>query len=247
MNISSQFLFFMMVAISSRLVWAQSYLPTANELRFPSEAVNSYFRLDKGDGNIIQVEQGWGFITFKESFINKPLCIADKVYEHGLGVHATSVVLIKLPKAASRFQAKVGFDYSSQTWDDAPNDMVFSVQAGEKVLWQSPQINVLDKPVFADVPLDGAKEFVLKVVSVTGSLHHCHANWADACVIYDSTEKVWLEEYAGTTAILGNTPFSFQLEGKSSRDFLGTWKYSCRDSMADDRILHQIQWENPDY
>lgn len=41
-------------------------------------------------------------------------------------------------------------------------------------------------------------------------------------------------------------PLSFVLDGKSSRDFINTWKYSFTDSAAADRIFHHIKWIKPD-
>jgi alpha-galactosidase len=41
-------------------------------------------------------------------------------------------------------------------------------------------------------------------------------------------------------------PLSFILDGKSSRNFLSTWKYSVTDSSSGDRIIHRIKWSRPD-
>jgi len=45
---------------------------------------------------------------------------------------------------------------------------------------------------------------------------------------------------------INEIPLSFVLGGKSSREFLGTWKYSSLDSSATDRIIHKIKWIKPD-
>lgn len=222
------------------------YLPTKQELAFPSEIAQKCFGIKKAEGSITQIEQSYGHINFNKSFINQSICIGNKIYEHGIGVHATSSVFVQLPKPASRFQAEVGFDNDDQTRGDAPNNIIFSIEAGGKLIWESNQISITDNPVIVDIPLSNEKEFHLKVRSVTASVHHCHANWGNACVVYEKNERVWLDKYASNTTSLNNIPFSFALNGESSRVFLSDWKSSCQDSTANDRIFHKIKWINPD-
>ena len=43
-------------------------------------------------------------------------------------------------------------------------------------------------------------------------------------------------------SLINDLPLSFILGGKSSRDFLNTWKFSFSDSTATDRIFYKIKW-----
>jgi alpha-galactosidase len=45
---------------------------------------------------------------------------------------------------------------------------------------------------------------------------------------------------------ISEIPLSFVLDGKLSRDFINTWKFSFTDSSAGDRIIHKIKWTKPD-
>ena len=45
---------------------------------------------------------------------------------------------------------------------------------------------------------------------------------------------------------INELPLSFVLGGKTSRDFLSTWKFSFSDSTAIDRIFYKIKWVKPD-
>ena len=62
----------------------------------------------------------------------------------------------------------------------------------------------------------------------------------------EKMKRYFLDEYACKTSALNELPLSFVLGGKTSRDFLCTWKYSFTDSTLADRIIHQIKWAKPD-
>ena len=60
------------------------YLPTPQELAFPQEVAQKCFGLKKAQGSITQIEQGYGHVNYNKSFINQPICIGNKQYEHGI-------------------------------------------------------------------------------------------------------------------------------------------------------------------
>lgn len=78
-------------------------LPSTYELAFPKAMVQNCFAVKRTPGNIVQIEQTYGHVNFQKSYIHKPLCIGDKIYDHGIGVHAVSDLLVQLPKPAIRF------------------------------------------------------------------------------------------------------------------------------------------------
>lgn len=96
------------------------YLPTKQELAFRYEISQRCFGIKKAEGIITQIEQTYGHINKNKSYINKQICIGDKKYDKGIGVHATSSILVNLPKPASRFCAEIGLDNNSQTNGRAP-------------------------------------------------------------------------------------------------------------------------------
>jgi alpha-galactosidase len=224
----------------------KQYLPTGHELAFPHEIAQRCFGIKKAEGNINQIEQSYGHINFNKSYINQQICIGNKKYEHGIGVHATSSILVNLPKPASRFYAEVGLDNNSQTNGKALYKVIFSIETNKKIIWESIPLAVGDQPQMADVPLSGNTEFYLKVKSAGPRVNLCHADWADASVVYGNDEKVYLDKYMGKITSLNELPLSFILDGKSSREFLNTWNFSFSDSAAADRIIHKIKWIKPD-
>jgi len=225
---------------------AKPYLPSAYELAFPKAVMQNSFALKRMPGNIVQVEQTYGHVNFQKSYINKPICLADKIYEHGIGVHAVSDLLAQLPKPALRFTAVAGLDRNEQTRGRAVNKVVFSVEAGGKTVWESAAVGISDAPIQVNVALAGVTEFHLMAKLAGSRANLCHVDWGDARVEYANGEKVWLEEYAGSGTILNRLPFSFVLGGQSSRDVLSSWACSKSDSVAGDRVMHKMVWTKPD-
>ncbi|HBL75914.1 MAG: hypothetical protein A2W90_10890 [Bacteroidetes bacterium GWF2_42_66] len=110
------------------------YLPTKQELAFPSEIAQKCFGIKKAEGSITQIEQTYVHINKNKSYINKQICISDKKYDKGIGVHATSSILVNLPKPANRFCAEIGLDNNSQTNGRAPYKAIFSIKSGGKIM-----------------------------------------------------------------------------------------------------------------
>src|SRR5580692_6971554 len=66
------------------------------------------------DLDLSNVSQGWGDPHPKKSVEGSPITIGKKLYEHGLGTHAESELLIDLKGNASKFTAEVGLDDETQ-------------------------------------------------------------------------------------------------------------------------------------
>ena len=73
-----------------------------------------------------------------------------------------------------------------------------------------------------------------------------HTARSSANVGFGKGEKIIPDEYTRKTSALNELPLSFVLDGKSSREFLGSWNFSFADSSMVDRIIHRIKWNNPD-
>ncbi len=222
------------------------YLPSSEELAFPKEVAQRCFGIKQQGGSITTIEQAYGHINVNKSYINQAICIGDKTYERGIGVHAASCMFVHLPRPASRFQAEIGLDNNPQTKGRALFKIIFSIETEKKVLWQSQPIAVGEQAVQVDIPLNGISDFYLKVRSAGERVNLCHADWANARVVYVQNETVYLDEYFSKTSTLEKLPFSFVLGGKSSRDFLNTWKFSFTDSIATEKTVHRLKWVNPE-
>ena len=97
------------------------------------------------------------------SHIGQPLCIAGRVFERGLGAHADSDIRIVSDLPLRGFRGAVGFDDNPivRTQSSLPQ-LVFSVEAGGKVLWSSAPLRLGDPAQPVDLKLDGVKELHLR-------------------------------------------------------------------------------------
>jgi hypothetical protein len=139
------------------------------------------------DGVDVKVEQnGYGAAGINKSVEGKPLTIAGKQYEKGLGLHANAVALVPIPAGASRFVSIVGLD------DEVLNAPIASVtfevygdvkEMGEKpvLLGQSPVLsaNTLRSWSF-NIELNSRfKELRLVVTDADDGNNSDHADWVD--------------------------------------------------------------------
>ena len=69
-----------------------------------------------------------------------PLQIGQKRYEHGLGGHAVSEIVVRLPKPGGQFQAEAGVDFG---W---PGSVVFVVEVAGKEAFRSGVLRVESPP-----------------------------------------------------------------------------------------------------
>jgi len=224
----------------------KSSLANPQEIGFPGDIAQNLFGTKRAKGAIIQIEQEWEHFRPGKSFLNQQICIGKKKYEHGIGTHARSALLVQLPKPATRFYAEIGLDNNDLTRKNAQSKIVFSIEAKGKVIWESSPLGISDQPLTVDIPLNGVTEFYLKVKNSEGSVRYCHSDWANASVIYENDEKVWLDGFDSKDIFINELPLSFVLDGQSSRDFLKQWSFSSSDSIISDRIIHKIKWLKPD-
>jgi alpha-galactosidase len=184
------------------------------------------------------VSQGWGTLQQGQSVTHDPLFLAGRRFRTGLGTHAESENLVRLPAGAKRLTGWCGLN-------DMPGPralskaLVFSVEASGKELWRSGEQCVTDAPARVDVTLPGCREFTLRVKGQ--DVGWSHAVWADM--------KATLAN--GKTALIGgssgpNSVFSFRYGGVSSEDLLPAWGLKKqRLPEKDGVILHRITRTDP--
>ncbi|MCX5159160.1 NPCBM/NEW2 domain-containing protein [Streptomyces sp. NBC_00264] len=106
----------------------------------------------------------------------KPLTLAGKTYEKGIGTHADSDIEVYLGGRCTAFTADAGIDDEINGY----GEVAFSVEADGKVLWTSPKVTGASAAVPVDVKLDGARHVHLKVTDTNGSKTGDHGDWAAA-------------------------------------------------------------------
>src|ERR1035437_10365250 len=179
----------------------------------------------------------------------RPLRIADKDYSRGLYCHAVSKVLVRLPGPGKSFSAVVGVDSNEQT-SGGRGSVVFSVNVGGKEGFRSQVIREGMAGVSVDVPLDGAREFVLDIGDAGDGISCDQSDCADAKVVLADGRGLWL----GDLPLLNKErkPYSAQPSfsliygGRPSLEFLGQWKLERETLRLDDqREQRTLTWSDP--
>jgi alpha-galactosidase len=187
--------------------------------------------------------QGWGQLEYGTSIAGAKPCLAGQRFDHGLGTHADSEIVVTPGTGAARFQASVGIDDNPDTRGYCEAKLVFTVSADGTELWCSRELGVEDEPDQVDVavPAD-ARELVLAVTSVSGGVGRTHADWAEAQLV--STD--------GTTWVLGQAPLptappvDFLCDGKPLAELLPGWTRSAGEAVERDGLtVHPVTWRDP--
>jgi len=132
--------------------------------------------------DLTKMISGWGKPIANKSIENKPLTMAGKVYNSGVGTHATSVMYIDLKANAQKFTAIAGLD---DEINNAPQaSIIFQIIGDGKELFRSAIIKASDKPVKIDISLKDIKTLILVVRPGKDGINFDHADWADAKITY---------------------------------------------------------------
>ena len=155
-----------------------------------------------------------------------PIRLGDKTYAHGIGVNSHSVIRVILTQPATKFLAVIGLDRNA---DNTAASVRFHVAIGGKDKFATEVMRAGAKPVDIDIPLKGAKEFVLTVDNGGDSRDWDQADWADAKVVLEDGSEVWLDELTDQAPVKAHLPFSFVYGGKHSSEFINGWKRQVAD------------------
>lgn len=164
---------------TSALSAAIAMLAAANaSLAAPDEAApQSTVRLDSLD--LSKMEQAWGKPRKDRSVERRPLTIGGKTFEHGVGTHADSEMVIDLHGMAKSFSAMVGMD------DEVPQgkgSVRFVLVADGKEVAHTPVIHSHEPAQAIRADLSGVKMLVLTVEPGENDISFDHADWADAVI-----------------------------------------------------------------
>jgi len=112
------------------------------------------------------------------SFDGAVLQLGGKTYEHGLGVHATSLLVVPVNGNALAFEAEVGID--DERGKTTPASVEFRVWVDGRIAATSGVLRRGRRRRHLKVDLTGAQRVALEV-SDAGDGNDCdHADWADA-------------------------------------------------------------------
>jgi alpha-galactosidase len=190
--------------------------------------------------------QGYGRCTKNRSIEKMPMRIGKKEYARGLAVHYKSEILVTLPAPGKSFKALIGRDQNPMVRSQVAN-IFFAVEVGKKELFKSDVFHGGEDAFPIQVPLKGAREFLLRV---DGAHDWGHGDWAEAHVVLENGKKIWLDELPFVGASLEETdqpPFSFLYGGKPSSEFLKSWTCTRKSKkLDDDRTLQTVEYTDPE-
>ena len=188
--------------------------------------------------------QDYSVLHFGQSCIDTPIHLGHRIFQHGLGTHANSEILLHLPPNARQFDSWVGIDNNPDT-GGLRGSVVFSLELGGKEVFRSPVLRGPDEPVHVQVALPpDTRELVLKVDTTPDGPSYDQADWADAAILTRSGQRYWADQDAQPFVARG-LPFSFRYGGLPCAKFLGDWPRTVETSDTPSRHLWQVHWQDP--
>ncbi|GAG46001.1 unnamed protein product, partial [marine sediment metagenome] len=137
--------------------------------------------------NLEKMTAGWGTPQKDKSIQSKPLTIAGRTFEKGVGTHAASLMYIDLKKSCRSFSAYVGVD-------DEVNGKIgsvrFRIYGDGKLLFNSGVLKTGDPAKKVDIKLAGCKTLTLSVDPAGDNTSYDHADWADAAFVVAGDDPV---------------------------------------------------------
>ena len=82
-------------------------------------------------GRVEPLRQDYGQLRMRQSVMNTPLKLGDTSYQHGLGTHSVSRIVVRLRRPAKLFEAQVGVDNDYDT-QGKRGSVVFLVEVAGK-------------------------------------------------------------------------------------------------------------------
>jgi alpha-galactosidase len=183
-------------------------------------------------------------LGFGQSCMETPLKIKQRKFNHGLGTHANSEIVLRLPPDAKEFKAFVGIDNNPDT-EGVRGSVQFSVEIAGNEVFRTRTLRGSNPPAPVSIALPaGTRALTLKVDGTPDGASHDQADWADACIITRKDKVCWADE--DRQPLTGRaTPFSFRYGGVSSAAFLRNWQRSVQTNDTPTRTIHAVTWTDP--
>lgn len=131
-------------------------------------------RLDTLDFS--QVKQGWGTPQINRSIREKPLTIGGKVYEYGVGLHASTDMWVDLTGGSEAFSAEVGVDDAA----GAAGTITCKFYGDGKKLWDSGIMKWGEPAKSVQLDLRGCKMLLIQIGDAGDGISYDHADLASA-------------------------------------------------------------------
>jgi alpha-galactosidase len=137
--------------------------------------------------DLSSIVQGWGKAQPDRSVTGKPICVAGRTFERGIGTHADSVVRLELGGGAEAFSAQVGVDDAAA---DSRASVIFKVVADGKTLFRTSVMKLGQAAVPIDLNVRGVRSLLLIADSAGDGQGWDHADWAEARLVVAGARPV---------------------------------------------------------
>ncbi len=184
---------------------------------------------------------GWNTAKVNKSVSGGPLKIKGKSYDKGIGTHAQSIIMYKIPDNSVRFTAFAGLDeigtnekggstveFMLSTVDPTPRAVdVTKALANTKRI--SKQKN--KKPISINTNIKGAKKLYLVVTDAGDGYDYDHADWINPTLYKDNgkslslTDLDWVKASCGWGTVQKNKSIGggkLTVAGKTYKKGIGT-------------------------
>jgi alpha-galactosidase len=188
--------------------------------------------------------QDHSVLRFGQSCIETPIKLGKRTFQHGLGTHANSEIVLHLPADACEFRAVAGIDNNPDT-GGVRGSVQFSVEIAGREVFRTPTLYGSNAPVEVRIPLpEGTRQLTLKVDTTPDGPGWDQADWADACILTGSGKVIWAGEGRQPFVTVA-TPFSFRYGSVASTSFLKEWKRVIETRETPSRTIHDVSWTDP--
>jgi alpha-galactosidase len=213
--------------------WAQNPGQEVSFNQSWAERAFAYPSTRMAQDNRLLVQEDTPGSTYKNlSSAGGTMQLGEKLFTRGLGVSARTVLRVQLVKPLARFHAEIGVDGIQDARDAS---VKFRVQTGGREIFASEFMKASTGARTIDVPLNGASSFDLIAEAAPDSEGAGRGNWANARIVLEDGSQLWLDQLADQWEAETDLPFSFVLDGKPSREFLGQWKRSIQTEPIDEK------------
>ena len=184
-----------------------------------------------GQGLLEVRRQDHGEFRINRSVLNTPLQIGTNRYNHGLGTHSHSEIVVRLPAPGKRFTAKVGIDNNHDT-KGKKGSVVFLVEVRGKTMFKSTVLRGGAEPVTVDVDLGGAKSFTLRITDGGDGPSWDQSDWCDPIVTLSDGKALRLNKLPVKILKKGKRERTevVQVEKPEPGKCIKTWTLSTADT-----------------
>lgn len=184
------------------------------------------------------------------SWRGTPFQIGEKTYEHGLAFNATKQIRIVLDRPGARFTSDIGLENNDDTRRGAETgngSVRFQVRVHGQDVLTSPVMRLGDGPKSVDVPLQGAREFEIRVDDGGDGRGWDQALWGGAEIHLQDGARLRLQDLPWPAAVDANPArVSFTYAGQPSASLLEKWTRESRPtSLPDGDTSHEVAFRDP--